>query len=173
LLTDEQWRLVEKYQHVPTWLVMKRLGKDSSLIRCALIRFGTTDDLIADLKFAVIKAIRSYDPSFGASIKTWVVRVCFQNILQFSRIRKRDKLAWHQLDRDLEAKEEPEKIQIPLHLLTKKEHDIIYRRFYKKETLAQVGKRYKVSKERIRQLQKEALGKMREYYEATKMDDSR
>ena len=66
MLTDEQWRLVEKYQHVPTWLVMKRLGKDSSLIRCALIRFGTTDDLIADLKFAVIKAIRSYDPSFGA-----------------------------------------------------------------------------------------------------------
>ena len=174
MLTDEQWDLVEQYQYVPIWLIMVKLGKNSSLIRRTLSRFDTVDDLISDLKFSVIKAVKYYDPNRGASLKTWITRICFQTVLYYARIRERDQLYWHQLDMDIGVEDrEPIIEKIPLHLLDKRERKIIELRFYKDLSLSQVGEIFNCSKERIRQIQVKALQKLRNYYEAATMDDSK
>lgn len=59
------------------------------------------------------------------------------------------------LDLDIELK-------MIISKLKKREKEVIYYRFYKDLTLQEVGKIYKITKERVRQIEKEALTKIRE-----------
>lgn len=168
MLTPEQKELVEQYRHVPAWLIGKKLTLRSPLVRRLLQKYGSFDDLVAELHIKVIEAVKSYNPDKGATLKSWIITICYLQMLSLARYTKQQdldlklKTNW---ESDPSYKEEKNEISIPYHVLTPKEQDIIKRRFAEnKETLDEIGRSYNISRERVRQIERTALRKLKQWY---------
>lgn len=169
MLTPEQKELVEQYRYVPAWLIGKKLTLRSPLVRRLLQKYGSFDDLVAELHIKVIEAVKSYKPDKGATLKSWIITVCHLQMFSLARYTRQQNLDFKlktNWESDCSYNETEEKvIEIPYHVLTPKEQDIIKRRFSEnKETLDETGRSYQISRERVRQIERTALRKLKQWY---------
>lgn len=133
-----------------------------------------TNTMLSEGSATLLRSVEKYDPWRGTKFSTYA---CRSILHKFSSLtRKRD---WTGIDiSDLEppkeetpdANKELRKDRIKAAIkraeLTSRERDIISLRFYKGERLVDVGTKYDLSKERIRQIQVKALDKIRIVLEA-------
>lgn len=168
MLTEEQQRLVEQYRPIPYWVVNKKIGTDSQLVRYAAKRLGSIDDLIAELQLSVIRAVVKYDPDRGATLKTWVIWCCIRKLENLADLRCKDKfrLSHTKLEYPTETNESREEIyDIPYHILDDKELKVIKERYSEDpKSHEKLGKELGVSRQYVGQIELKALGKLRRYF---------
>lgn len=151
-------------------------------VRRRMAMSNRADDLIGDCHIVLIQAVAAYNPWLGIRFSTYAY-TCLVRAL--SRMAQRQNRDWLSRSVPLEAFPEGEpgmnfepdlvsnayfRIDEFLHedhpLLTYREKVIITRRFCQQEaeqqTLEKVGMELGLSKERVRQVQASALGKLRQ-----------
>lgn len=171
-LTEEEKALVEQYQYVPVWVVTVYLGVDSRVVKWAATNTNGVKDLLSELTFGIVKGIRSYDPSRGRSIKSWIVHLCLQHVFKLARMtrkeRFREKVFSSGTVEDL-YKPLPKLglsdfvDSIPLRVLTENQRKVIIYRYYHGLLLHEIGEKMGYTKERIRQIQNKALERLKLY----------
>ena len=167
-MTPEQQKLMEQYQYVPIWLLTKKLTVESPLVRQLIHKFGSLEDVVSELYLPLIKAIKSYNPDRGASLKTWIINVCYLSLKNLARLSNQDSCELSfKTNSEIVAvqKFDKEEILIPFHILSKQQADVLKRRFKEnKETLDQISKDYNVTRERVRQIERKAITRLKEWY---------
>lgn len=175
-MTPEQQAMVEQYRYVPAWLVCVRIGVDSNIVQCGVRRFGSTDDLIAELQLEVIRAAKAYQSDRGATIQTWITRLVWQRLINLCKLPKKlifaqnfsDHQEYYILDHaDPETyMSDNSKPKIDLSGLCDRQRMVLISRFGlhdgRPKPLHVVGEMLGVSKERVRQIQNQALKYLRE-----------
>jgi RNA polymerase primary sigma factor/RNA polymerase sigma factor len=140
------------------------------------------DDMAGDCHLVLIQAVAAYNPWIGVRFSTYAFTCLMRALSRMSKKRAADRLArWLPLDSlpdgGPRASVDPEppgllpEVDALLRdghtLLSQREKRVLARRFRLDEshgggTLEQVGKEMGLSKERVRQMQATALGKIRE-----------
>jgi len=178
----ERWR--QRYFELRDRII---LGNRKLIYRAVRRRFSAgawTDDLIGECSLVMIRAVAAYNPWLGIRFSTYACTCLFRALVRLGNRLLHDRLRMSH-ERDLDALVEPsfpeqaeESLQhewklIVRHLsdddplLSAREKRILERRFgltgeRGSFTLDQVGRDLGLSKERVRQLQTGALGKLRE-----------
>ena len=141
------------------------------------------DDMIGDCQIVLIQAVAAYNPWLGIRFSTYAFTCLMRALSRLSQRHTADRLSRSlPLEalpdgepRDLAGEESPESrlhrideyLQEGHDLLSLREKRVLQRRFCLDEpsrggTLEQVGRELGLSKERVRQVQATALGKLRE-----------
>ncbi len=80
-------------------------------------------------------------------------------------------------DKEIEHLLDRERVEYLLEIMSDKEKEVLDMRFGLKDarvhTLAEVGKKLRLSRERVRQIEEEALGKLRKFVEAQQKSDDK
>lgn len=140
------------------------------------------DDLAAECQVVLIKAVAAYNPWLGIRFSTYAFTCLMRALSRLSQRHAADRLS-RSLPLDslpcgepplarADAPSEPAAARVDVFLradhtlLTPREKAVLIRRYCpdggRAETLEQVGHELGLSKERVRQLQSAALGKLRE-----------
>lgn len=139
------------------------------------------EDLEAMARASILEAIARWDPARGASFGTYVTRIittAMMNAAHFANEKKRQGVAQsitsvdgYQLDlpaRELAPAERLDAMQVRQSvrdavdaLSTPRLKDIIERRFWRDQTLTEIGESYGITRERIRQLEAKAFAELR------------
>jgi RNA polymerase primary sigma factor/RNA polymerase sigma factor len=140
------------------------------------------DDMVGDCQVVLIQAVAAYNPWLGVRFSTYAFTCLMRALSRLSQRHASDRLSKslpleslpEGEPRDLYAAEEPAtrlaRVDEFLHsgsrLLSPREKMVLVRRFHLDEqaragTLEQVGRELGLSKERVRQVQASALGKLR------------
>lgn len=146
-------------------------------------RADRVDDMIGACQIVFVQAVAAYNPWIGVRFSTYVFTCLMRALSRLGKQMGRDRLSTSlSLDSFQEEGAENACIEEPINvklqrvlaflqdgnsLLSSREKAVIIRRFNLKggsqcQTLAQVGEEIGLSKERVRQLQNGALGKIRE-----------
>lgn len=142
---------------------------------------GLADDLVGDCQVVLIQAVAAYNPWLGVRFSTYAFTCLMRALSRLSQRQAADKLArWLPLEalpdggpRDGEEEEAPAGRMAQVEevmrqgLLSAREREVITRRYRLDEaarggTLEEVGRQMGLSKERVRQVQAAALGKLRQ-----------
>lgn len=140
------------------------------------------DDMIGDCQIVLIQAVAAYNPWMGIRFSTYAFTCLMRALSRLSQRQAADRLSRSMPleslpdgePRDLSSEELPmtklaridEFLREGHDLLSTREKKVLVRRFSlddqaKAGTLEQVGKELGLSKERVRQVQASALGKLR------------
>jgi RNA polymerase sigma factor (sigma-70 family) len=177
----ERWRVVRGY------LVEKNLGLAHSMVG----RFGTRqvdeDDLLSDALHSLMRAVDRFNPWMGFRFSTYACNVIMRALMRRGKRESRYRRLFpvqddHPIDRaeplpDFETELYVERLQHVLDgnlgELTDLESHILTQRFpmnrTARPTLQQIGQIVGLSKERVRQIQKVALRKLRSALEQDPM----
>ena len=142
------------------------------------------DDILSEAMFALVQAVERFDPWRGFRFSTYACLAIHRAMIRSSKSTSRYRRLFPvQHDASFERPEEPangdglhvERLRRVLDgnlgRLTDLESAILFKRFPRTReecrlTLQQIGKAVGLSKERVRQIQNEALGKLRAILEA-------
>ena len=168
----------ENYKQVSYWykfsiyirnrIVSANLGLVYSCMQYTCMSLDT-DTMLSDGSAALLRSVEKYDPWYGNKFSTYACRAILHRFS--SSANKRDWTGIDVSDLDPQEKETTDtnielckdrvRVAIKGAELTTRERDIIVLRFYEGKRLVDVGNKYNLSKERIRQIQVKALDKIR------------
>lgn len=153
-------------------IISANLGLVYGCMKCTSMNLDT-DTMLSNGSAALLRSAEKYDPWRANKFSTYACRAILHRFSSLAK--KRD---WTGLDiSDLEPPEEEttdsetelRKDRVIAAIkgaeLTPREKDVVMLRFYEGERLIDVGNRYKLSKERIRQIQIKALNKIQRVLE--------
>lgn len=173
----KRWKIIRDY------IVEQNLGLAYSTIG----RFHTNnpdwDELRSEAFYALVRAVEGFNPWRGFRFSTYacnaIIRALIQEARRAGRRRSRFTLghdAWQEEPEPTDSWSElyvdrlNQALELNLGDLTDRESKVLTRRFAinggEALTLGQVGRTLGLSKERVRQIQNRALGKIREVLEA-------
>ena len=181
--TKEFKRFARMHQRLRDSIASDNLGLVYDLYKRSRIVNVDGDELLSEGMMALTRAINTFDPWRGFRFSTYacnaIVRAFYRCGLKESRRRQHEPLNfetelersdWGETRRSEESHLYVERLSRILQedkaALTPIEKDVLSRRFpfdagAERLTLADIGKRMNLSKERVRQIQNSALGKLR------------
>jgi RNA polymerase primary sigma factor len=176
-------RFAQMHQHLRDGIASDNLGLVYDLYKRSRIVNVDGDELLSEGMMALTRAINTFDPWRGFRFSTYacnaIVRAFYRCGLKESRRRQHEPLNfeselersdWADTQRSEESHLYVERLSRILDddkaELTPIEKDVLARRFpfdgrVERLTLSDIGKRMNLSKERVRQIQNSALGKLR------------
>lgn len=177
---EERMEWARRWQRIREYIVEKNMG----LVYSMIARFGSRnideDDMISDALFALSRAVDRFNPWRGYRFSTYACNVIARALMrrgkQESTYRKRfpvqHDVSFERPDRapddqtDLYVERLHRALQHNLGELTELESRILAQRFPAQRedrlTFQEIGDSIGLSKERVRQIQNIALGKLRE-----------
>ena len=172
-----RWRIVRDY------IVEQNLGLAYSMLGRFHSDHADLDELRSEALFALVRAVAGFNPWRGFRFSTYACNAIIRSLIQEARRAGRHRLRFavgletgsqepHQHDRrsELYADRLHQAMDLNLGELTDRESAVLAGRFPMDSsqglTLGQVGNTLGLSKERVRQIQNRALGKLREVLEA-------
>lgn len=184
---DTKYR-VGRNEWIQKWLTIRAyiVQRNRGLVHLMVARFRTAgveaDDLFSDALLALLRSVERFDPWRGVRFSTFACNVILRDLMRCAkRVGRYRRLFPVQHDAMFERPQPTSDTQLELQLsverlhralndnlagLTDIESLIIAQRFpfnrTRRLTLEQVGNWIGVSKERVRQIQNQALGKLRE-----------
>lgn len=184
-------RKVERSGWIQRWLTIREyiVQRNLGLVHLMMARFRTTgvgsDDLLSDALLALLRSVERFDPWRGVRFSTFACNVILRDLMRRAkRVGRYRRLFPVQHEVLFERPQPTADIRLELQLsverlhralddnlagLTDLESLIITQRFpfnrTRRRTLQQVGEWIGVSKERVRQIQNQALGKLRQVLE--------
>lgn len=183
-VTPREYNLwVDRYHQIRTRLTEGNLGLVYDLIGRSRFELLDREEMVSEGMLALLRAVDTFDPWRGFRFSTYacnaILRAFARAALQDSKRRSKIAGAWDpefeesdQVDRRRADQRAlfAERLQRILHLdsaeLTDVEKTVLARRFpggaAQRQTLEEIGRRMRVSKERVRQIQLSAIGKLRE-----------
>ena len=163
------------------------MEQNLGLVYATIKRFGTSgleqDDLRSEAYVALVRAVEGFNPWLGYRFSTYAWSAISRSLIHVARRTHQHRIRFPvELD---ETRDEPDRVddghelyadRLNLALdenlaeLTERESMVLGRRFPTDGgpglTLVEIGKDIGLSKERVRQIQKSALTKLREVLEA-------
>lgn len=132
-----------------------------------------TNEMLSAGNAALIRSVEKYNPWLGNKFSTYA---CTAILHRFKTLTKKrnwtgidiselEPPALEAVDADIELRKDRVQAAIKGAGLTSREKEVIFFRFYGNDRLIDVGNRYDLSKERIRQIQIRALDKLRRVLE--------
>ncbi len=152
----------------------------------ARLRQEDPDDALQEVWLAFVRACHSFNPEAGANLLTWATRLVNQSAIRDWRkgTREKHKHSSVSLDAPLRLEEgvveetslhdllgvpakqsdtlQGKELHQAIERLPHRERSIIRRRFFEDETLEQVGVEWGLCRERVRQIERVALERLRE-----------
>ncbi|MCH7527754.1 MAG: sigma-70 family RNA polymerase sigma factor [Planctomycetes bacterium] len=183
ILTSERAEWVQRWQIVRSHIVERNLGLVYSMITRLGLKGVERDELRSEGLFALMRAVDGFDPWCGFRFSTYACHAITRSLLQVARKARRDRArmlieyepwfeepvrvdAWTELYADRLNRA----LDQNLGELTDREADILGRRYPLDGalglTLGEIGTRIGLSRERVRQIEKTALYKIRVVLEA-------
>ncbi len=180
---------VERAEWMRRWRRVRDVAaeRNMGLVWCMVTQFGwplvDREEQGSAAMTALLKAVDGFNPWLGFRFSTYACNAIRRSLVALARTQNRNRLrfpvehdAWFEtpdgVDTGLELYVDrlTRALEINLGDLTEREALILGRRFPKDGspglTLGQIGKTIGLSKERVRQIQKKALGKLRQVLEA-------
>ena len=172
-----RWLIIREY------IVERNLGLVYSIFKRFVARYLDEDDLLSEAMYALTRAVDRFDPNKGYRFSTYACNVIWRSLNRLGKRTGRYRLLFPvQNDVSLEQPDKLPDSQTELYVerlnhildqnlghLTDLESKILKERFLINGrsglTLRQIGDVLGLSKERVRQIQKNALGKLREVLE--------
>lgn len=162
----------------------KPLAKSAAIKLHRRVRNLELEDAFQLVRIQVWSAASSFDPNMGASLTTWIMRhinQLFSWEITNSRRHKRTCVGIVSIDPvggaddgSIELGASPPdpvdalnqhgeftRLIGCLSVLKPREREVLHRRFVNNETLDSIGQRYDLTRERIRQIERDALDKLR------------
>ncbi len=173
-----------RWEAVRDYIVEQNMPLAYSMIGRFDTRGLDRDDVLSEALFALVQAVERFDPWRGWRFSTYACHAIHRAMMRSSKSTSSYRRLFPvQHDVSFERPGEPEstdglvveRLQLALDgnlgELTDLESTILLKRFpvereYARETLQQVGRAVGLSKERVRQIQNQALGKLRAVLEA-------
>jgi len=175
------WRA--RYEDLRERLVNNNMGLVYEMLRRSRFRNADQDELLSEGLLALLRSVQTYDPWRGFRFSTYacnsILRSFIREAMKQMKIREQtpmtfdptmeeaDPTAWRRADHEALFAERLNRIlDDNLADLSETEQAVLARRFprdsnEKRLTLEKLGKVLNVSKERVRQIQKHALDKLR------------
>lgn len=164
MLTEEQKKTVKEYLYIPKWLVFQKLGLRHAIIARLVHVFGSGEDVVSELHFAVIRAVQTFSPDKTAKLGTWVRRHCMWHLHGLMKQTETYQAGLSLLDMDFCKEEKPgllDTFEVPWDILLPRERFITVHRLREdKLSLAQLSDVLGISRERVRQIYVTALNKL-------------
>jgi len=178
----ERTHWLEVYLRFRDWIVLGNRKLIYRAVRRWMPPSAYADDMIGDCQIVLIQAVAAFNPWLGIRFSTYAFTCLMRALSRLSQRQAADRLArslpLESLPdgepRDLDSEEAPgprlaridEFLREGHQLLSFREKRVLVRRFSldnqaRAGTLEQVGKELGLSKERVRQVQASALGKLR------------
>ncbi len=172
-----RWRLIRDY------IVEQNLGLAYSMLGRFRSDHADLDELRSEALFALVRAVVGFNPWRGFRFSTYACNAIIRSLIQEARRAGRRHLRFavghdagredperHDRWSELYADRLHQAMASNLGELTDRESTVLARRFPMDSTegltLGEVGNTLGLSKERVRQIQNRALGKLRELLEA-------
>jgi RNA polymerase sigma factor (sigma-70 family) len=173
-----RWRLLRDY------IVERNLGLVYSMMTRLRLAHAHYDDIHSDGLMALVRAVERFDPWRGVRFSTYACNLIVRDLINVSKRAARYRNLFPYQHEESFERPQPmpdhetglyvERLQRALDKnlagLTDLETTIIEQRFPKdrpkRRTLQEIGRDIGVSKERVRQIQMKALGKLREVLDA-------
>ena len=178
----DKWRA--RYDELRENLVTNNMGLVYEMLRRSRFRNVDPDELLSEGLMALLRSVQTYDPWRGYRFSTYacnsILRSFIREAMRQTKIRDQapmsfdpqmeeaDPIAWRrENDRALFAERLNRILDSNLADLSATEQAVLAKRFprdreEKRLTLEKLGRSLNVSKERVRQIQKHALNKLRE-----------
>ena len=178
----DKWRA--RYEELRDCLVNSNMGLVYEMLRRSRFRNVDQDELLSEGLMALLRSVQTYDPWRGYRFSTYacnsILRAFIRESMRQTKIRDRapmsfdpqmeeaDPIEWRrENDRALFAERLNRILDNNLADLSELEQAVLEKRFprdldEKRLTLEKLGRTMNVSKERVRQIQKHALTKLRE-----------
>lgn len=182
-------RGARRHEWIQRWLTIREyiVQRNLGLVHLMMARFRSSgveqDDLFSDALLALLRSVERFDPWRGVRFSTFACNVILRDLMRRAkRVGRYRRLFPVQHDslfeRPLSTPEVQDEVQHAVERLHRALEDnlaglsdleslIIAQRFpfnrTRRLTLQQVGEWIGVSKERVRQIQNQALGKLREF----------
>lgn len=121
------------------------------------------DDAKQDACVALCRAVDEFKPELGFTFSTFAYSVIWRELHRKRKLAQK-RMAWsNQDDEELDTPIlDPEYVEtVSLDSLTPRERRVIEARFWKGLSLVKIGKKLGVSRERVRQIEKRAIAKLR------------
>jgi RNA polymerase primary sigma factor len=177
-----KWRA--RYEELRDLLVNHNMGLVYEMLRRSRFRNVDQDDLLSEGLMALLRSVQTYDPWRGYRFSTYacnsILRAFIREAMRQTKLREQapmsfdpqmeeaDPIEWRrENDRALFAERLNRILDHNLADLSETEQAVLEKRFprdqdEKRLTLEKLGRALNVSKERVRQIQKHALEKLRE-----------
>lgn len=175
---------VARWRRLRDYIVEQNLGLVYSMITRLRLTHAHYDDIHSDGLMALVRAVERFDPWRGVRFSTYACNLIVRDLINVSKRAARYRnLFPYQHDESFEQPQPMPDHETDLYVerlrraldknlagLTDLETTIIAERFPtdrpKRRTLQEIGRDIGVSKERVRQIQMKALGKLREVLDA-------
>ncbi len=175
---------VSRWRTLRDYIVEQNLGLVYSMMTRLRLAHAHYDDIHSDGLVALVRAVERFDPWRGVRFSTYACNLIVRDLINVSKRAARYRnLFPYQHDETFERPQPMPDHETGLYVerlqraldknlagLTDLETTIIEQRFPKdrpkRRTLQEIGKEIGVSKERVRQIQMKALGKLREVLDA-------